>query len=323
MNSQDRCFIITPIGDDSDPIRRHIEGIIDAAIRPALCDKYELVVAHKISEPGSITKQIIKEIYSDKLAIANLTNKNPNVMYELAFRHSLGKPVIMIAEKGTPLPSDIIMERTIFYQNDAQGVLELKDNIIAAEAKIDFNKEGSPIYDVIQEFDREAQIIKISETQFVDQSDKENSNILWYILQKLNNLEDSVQAIRSLPQSEEEYIPPKRTMFVFNYEENSRPYQVKRIFDRLQKVRVVESCIIVEDIVQLSKKHDCSVLFNIRKHDTNDTLLGEGIFLYDVTQEKLHTKRKWERFSPFSLLLSRYRKFQLSFPLLHDNCHIQ
>ena len=39
-------------------------------------------------------------------------------------------------------------------------------------------------------------------------------------------------------------------------------------------------------IVQLSKKHDCSVLFNIRKHDTNDTLLGEGIFLYDVTQGK-------------------------------------
>ena len=177
-----------------------------------------------------------------------MTNKNPNVMYELAFRHSLGKPVIMIAEKGTPLPSDIIMERTIFYQNDAQGVLELKDNIIAAEAKIDFNKESSPIYDVIQEFDREAQIIKISETQFVDQSDKENSNILWYILQKLNNLEDSVQAIRSLPQSEEEYIPPKRTMFVFNYEENSRPYQEKRIFDRLQKVRVVEPCIIVEDV---------------------------------------------------------------------------
>lgn len=248
MNNQDRCFIITPIGDDSDPIRRHIDGIIEAAIQPALCNKYELVVAHKISEPGSITKQIIKEIYSDKLAIANLTNKNPNVMYELAFRHSLGKPVIMIAEKGTPLPSDIIMERTIFYQNDAQGVLELKDNIIAAEAKIDFNKESSPIYDVIQEFDREAKIIKISETQFADSSDEGNSNILWYILQKLNNLEDSVQAIRPLPQSEEEYIFPKRTMFVFNYEESSSPYQEKRMFDRLQRVRGVEPDIIVEDV---------------------------------------------------------------------------
>ena len=77
-----------------------------------------------------------------------------------------------------------------------------------------------------------------------------------------------------------------------------------------------------DDIVQHSKKYDCSVLFIVSAHDTDDTLLG-GASLYDVTQEKLYTKRKWERFSPFSLLLSRYRKFQLSFSLLHDNCHIQ
>lgn len=61
MANKDKCFIITPIGDDTDPIRRHIEGIIDAALRPALEDKYDLVVAHRISEPGSITKQIITE----------------------------------------------------------------------------------------------------------------------------------------------------------------------------------------------------------------------------------------------------------------------
>ena len=29
MANKDKCFIITPIGDDTDPIRRHIEGIID------------------------------------------------------------------------------------------------------------------------------------------------------------------------------------------------------------------------------------------------------------------------------------------------------
>ena len=92
-----RCFIVTPIGSENDPIRRHIEGIFEAAIRPALEDKYKLIVAHKIYEPGSITKQVISEIYNAELVIANLTNRNPNVMYELAFRHSLGKPIIMIA----------------------------------------------------------------------------------------------------------------------------------------------------------------------------------------------------------------------------------
>ena len=67
-----KCFIITPIGKETDPIRRHIDGIIDAAIIPALGNKYEIVVAHKITTPGTITKQIINEIYSDELVIANL-----------------------------------------------------------------------------------------------------------------------------------------------------------------------------------------------------------------------------------------------------------
>ena len=43
-----------------------------------------------------------------------------------------------------------------------------------------------------------------------------------------------------------------------------------------------------DDIVQLSKKDNCSVLFTVSAHDADDTLLGEGAFLYDVTQEKLY-----------------------------------
>ena len=40
------------------------------------------------------------------------------------------------------------------------------------------------------------------------------------------------------------------------------------------------------DIVQLSKEENSSVLFAISAHDADDTLLGESSFLYDVTQEK-------------------------------------
>lgn len=43
-----------------------------------------------------------------------------------------------------------------------------------------------------------------------------------------------------------------------------------------------------DDIVQLSQKDNCSVLFTVSAHDADDTLLGEGTFLYDVTQEKLY-----------------------------------
>lgn len=156
-----RCFIITPIGNDNDSIRRHIDGIIDAAIKPALEPDYEVVAAHKITETGTITKQIIKEIYQDELAIANLTGNNPNVMYELAIRYCLGKPVLTIAEKGTSLPFDVMPERTIFYINDPKGSLDLKAAIRKYVANLDISKKGSPIHDIIHEIDADAEVLSI------------------------------------------------------------------------------------------------------------------------------------------------------------------
>lgn len=40
--------------------------------------------------------------------------------------------------------------------------------------------------------------------------------------------------------------------------------------------------------MQLSKEENSSVLFTVSVHDADDTLLEEGMFLYDVTQEKLY-----------------------------------
>lgn len=248
MANKDKCFIITPIGDDTDPIRRHIEGIIDAALRPALEDKYDLVVAHRISEPGSITKQIITEIYSAKLVVANLTNRNPNVMYELALRHSLGKPVIMIAEKGTPLPSDIVMERTIFYQNDARGVIELRESIAAAEKEIDYDKTESPIYNVLHDVLKDRQIIEFSESQSISQEDDGNATVLKYILQKPTNLEDAVQTSRPLMQNAESRRCLDGVVFAFSYVKSTQPYQVEKLLMRLQRVTQIEQDISVVDV---------------------------------------------------------------------------
>ena len=55
MSNKEKCFIITPIGDDTDPIRRHIDGIIDAAIRPALGETYEIEVANQVLLPNRLS----------------------------------------------------------------------------------------------------------------------------------------------------------------------------------------------------------------------------------------------------------------------------
>ena len=169
-------------------------------------------------------------------------------MYELALRHSLGKPVIMIAEKGTPLPSDIVMERTIFYQNDARGVIELRENIAAAEKEIDYDKIESPIYNVLHDVLKDRQIIGFSESQSVRQEDDGNATVLEYILKELTSLEAAVQTSRPLMQNAESRRCFDGVVFAFSYVKSTQPYQVDKLLMRLQRVPQIEQEISVVNV---------------------------------------------------------------------------
>lgn len=191
------CFIITPIGEDGSTIRRHINGIIDSAIIPVLGHNYEITVAHRMPSPGSINKQVIKNIYEADLVIANLTNLNPNVMYELAFRHAIRKPVITIMEKGSgSLPFDVVAERTIFYINDSQGVLDLKDELkeyIGKIEGIDCNKIDNPIYDVLQGLTEEKTVLSK-----IEQNSDSEGDALKYIVKRLDELDRTLYNIANV-----------------------------------------------------------------------------------------------------------------------------
>lgn len=114
-NTERVCFVIAPIGEPQSETRKRSDQILRCIICPAVESKgFTAVRADQISEPGIITNQIIQHTVNDPLVIADLTDRNPNVFYELAVRHAVRKPFVQIARYGEELPFDIAATRTVF-----------------------------------------------------------------------------------------------------------------------------------------------------------------------------------------------------------------
>lgn len=78
---------------------------------------------------ADILKDIILNLYDSFIVVADLTDHNANVYWELGIRQSFRVKTITIAEEKTPLPFDIRTKRTLFYRpNDPKGDIEFCKN---------------------------------------------------------------------------------------------------------------------------------------------------------------------------------------------------
>jgi len=108
------CFIICPIGSEYSPERVHSDKLLNHVFKPVLdANQYNSLRADQLAKVGLITTQIINLIIDSDLVIADLTDQNPNVFYELALRHSINKPYIQVIAKGQKIPFDLSGIRTI------------------------------------------------------------------------------------------------------------------------------------------------------------------------------------------------------------------
>ncbi len=133
------CFVIGPIGEPDSKIREWSDTLLEHIIKPAVvaCGYDCPLRADDLRNPGMITHDIITHLFTDDLVIADLTNSNPNVYYELAVRHAAKKPVVTIIKQDESLPFDnkdlrtIPVDLPIHIANNA--IRQIKEHIVAAE----------------------------------------------------------------------------------------------------------------------------------------------------------------------------------------------
>lgn len=125
--------MITPIGDSGSDVRQWSNKIFNHIIKPAVEPDYAPVRAQDIDQSGLVTAQIVDRLINDDLTIADLTDGNPNVYYEVAIRHAVKKPIVHLIKSGQTPRFDIQGMRAIPIDNDlevaSKAVISLKNQV--------------------------------------------------------------------------------------------------------------------------------------------------------------------------------------------------
>ena len=177
------CFVIAPIGESGSETRKRSDIVLKYVISPAAeqCG-YSALRADQISEPGLITSQVIQHIIDDPLVIADLTERNPNVFYELAIRHALRKPLVQIIKSGEQMPFDVAGTRTIPVDHqDLESVEIAKQEITKQIESLESNPK-----------EVETPISVAVELQFLRQSDNPEQRSLAELVSSISDIKTEI-----------------------------------------------------------------------------------------------------------------------------------
>jgi hypothetical protein len=98
----------------------------------SVCEIHDLVPtrADTSTYPRPIVADILEELESAEIIIADLTGLNPNVLYELGIAHVRSDAVVLLSQRGQSLPFDLASIRCLFYDvSTIEGKQELTEKL--------------------------------------------------------------------------------------------------------------------------------------------------------------------------------------------------
>ena len=109
VQSNDTCFVMMPFAD---PIGGYYSSVYEPAMKKAGIKAVRADT--EIFGTGKIIDQIWSGINGARVLLAELTGRNPNVLYELGLAHALRKPVVLVSATEDDVPFDVRHVRVIY-----------------------------------------------------------------------------------------------------------------------------------------------------------------------------------------------------------------
>jgi hypothetical protein len=132
VDASETCFVMMPFAD---PIGAYFGTLYGPAIKRA--GMTAVRADTDIFGTGKIIDQIWAGISNARVLVAELTGRNPNVLYELGLAHALKKPVVLVSSNENDVPFDVRHVRVIYYQMSdpfwgEKLIAKVAENILSA-----------------------------------------------------------------------------------------------------------------------------------------------------------------------------------------------
>jgi len=149
------CYVIMPFSKTEKCTEEEWTEIFEAIIKPAVegaglgyhCLRSEATT-------GNVIKKIVNSLYQANVVIADLTDRNPNVFYELGVRHTLKSRTIMIAQRRKDIPSDLDGYASHVYKwktTPQREELNQKLKNLLEHIETDIDRSDNPVMDFLGE----------------------------------------------------------------------------------------------------------------------------------------------------------------------------
>ena len=118
------ALVLTPFDSSFSRIRDTIQRVLrEYGVTPIQIDE--------VIQPGAQWANAITEaIQESDFIVADVSRRNPNVMYELGYAHALRKPTLLMlnSDSAGEMPSDLAGYQMAVY--DPSNLTSLKDQVI-------------------------------------------------------------------------------------------------------------------------------------------------------------------------------------------------
>ena len=108
-----QCLVFMPFGSEFNVVFDTVKAAATSSVPTESIHCYWL---KDVLAAGRITDDILEGIHRSAFCIADLTDNNPNVMWETGYAMALSKPTILIAQNVDTIPFDLKDHRIVPYE---------------------------------------------------------------------------------------------------------------------------------------------------------------------------------------------------------------